>query len=115
MTRQDYFHMSKIRVHNQIPCPCGKKMIQRHHLCDSCYQVTKFQTERLISGYREKTGNKFPVGEVKFEFEDDKLEPVKEGIVMESPLQSKSREKVGNETVKVDGSRPKGWFHVKLW
>merc|ERR1711976_252514 len=103
MTRRDYFKMGEAREHNRVICPCGAKMMLKYHICDTCYQATKHQTESMLFEYREKTGNKFLVGETKFQFKDD-LEPI-----------SEEQENKKQQVVKLDQNRPSGWFNVKLW
>ena len=56
-------------MHNRVVCStCGNRMMLKYHICDVCYQATKHQTEKMLYEYREKTGNKFLVDEVKFEW-----------------------------------------------
>lgn len=59
---------------DKIPCPCGRRYMNRHNVCNSCYTVTKYETERLVSIFRRETGLDFPVEEVNFKFDPEKNE-----------------------------------------
>ena len=99
-------------------------MMLKYHICDVCYQATKHQTEKMLYEYREKTGNKFLVDEVQFEWkaQSDKksVRQARKDGVESDVMDSKSKAdvvKVGkNQTVvKLEGKQPKGWFNVSLW
>merc|ERR1712226_480237 len=121
MTRKDYLKMNGARVHNRVPCPCGKKMMLKYHICDTCYQATKHQSEKMLYEYREKTGNTFLVDEVKLEWKDgvkkgtDGFEEQIDG--MKKPDIKHDVVKTGKHKtiVKLEEKQPKGWSNVSLW
>ena len=119
-----YLKMGEGRMHNRVVCStCGNRMMLKYHICDVCYQATKHQTEKMLYEYREKTGNKFLVDEVQFEWKTQSntksIRQRKDGVEGDV-MDSKSKTdvvKVGkNQTVvKLEGKQPKGWFNVSLW
>lgn len=74
------------------------------------YQQTKYQTEKLAYEYRKQTGNKFPVGDVSFEFSDDKKDQTTNKFT-KFPKSSSNTQ----ESIKITSKRPKGWYNVRLW
>ena len=111
-------------MHNRVVCStCGNRMMLKYHICDVCYQATKHQTEKMLYEYREKTGNKFLVDEVQFEWKTQshtksirQRQDGVEGDVMNSKSKTDVVKVGKNQTVvKLEGKQPKGWFNVSLW
>ena len=129
MTRKDYLQLhNQGREHNRVVCPCGETMILKYHICDVCYQATKHQTEKMLYEYREKTGNKFLVDDVKFEWkgeenvkstrqkrDDGFMDREKERFVPEMQPDVVKNLNLNETVVKLEGKKPKGWFNVNLW
>ena len=57
-----------------ISDPSNRRYHNRNHLVNSDYQITKYETERLVYVYRKETGLPFPMGEITWKFDENRNE-----------------------------------------
>ena len=84
--------------HNYRVCDSCGGYYKKYHLCPTCYQQTRFETQKLREFLKEKDLKLSE--EVVINYQDDIQQKIQNDLKME---------------IKVDRKRPNGWFSESLW